>query len=305
MRVHLEDRGVVWVAGEDAVPWLQNIVTCDIARLEPSGSRWGALLTPQGKILFDFIVTRMAGEAGAAGALLLDVPIASAADLAKRLRFYRLRAKVVVEDLSAGDVPAAEGERERMAVVATFEGEVMLEPDAVLYPDPRSSGLGSRAVMAADEAVRLGAGTLAEYHARRIGLGVPEGGLDFAYGDTFPHEALMDLLGGVDFRKGCYVGQEVVSRMEHRGTARTRVVPVVIVGPAPALGTEVVAGGKTLGRMGSSAGRRGLALLRLDRVEDALAAGQPLVAGDAVLTLAPRPDWWTAPWPGEPAVTGS
>jgi tRNA-modifying protein YgfZ len=101
MRVHLEDRGVIRVAGEDAVPWLQNIVTCDIARLEPGGSRWGALLTPQGKILFDFIVTRTADEAGAAGALLLDVPVGSATDLARRLRFYRLRAKVAVEILSA------------------------------------------------------------------------------------------------------------------------------------------------------------------------------------------------------------
>jgi folate-binding protein YgfZ len=159
--------------------------------------------------------------------------------------------------------------------------------------------------MSEAEAVRSSAGTLAEYHARRIELGVPEGGLDFAYGDTFPHEALMDLLGGVDFRKGCYVGQEVVSRMEHRGTARTRIVPVVLEGPAPALGTEVAAGGKTLGRMGSSAGRHGLALLRLDRVDDALATGAPLAAGGATLTLAPRPEWWTAPWPGERAVAGS
>jgi folate-binding protein YgfZ len=306
MRVHLEDRGVIRVTGDDAVPWLQNIVTCDIARLEPGGSRWGALLTPQGKILFDFIVTRTAPGAEAAGGLYLDVPRDRAADLAKRLRFYRLRAKVAIEDLtSEDDKPAEDEERERMAVVAASPGEVVAPPGAVTYPDPRHPGLGSRAVMAERDAARSSDGDLADYHARRIALGIPEGGLDFAYGDAFPHEALMDLLGGVDFKKGCYVGQEVVSRMQHRGTARARIVPVTIEGPAPHAGTEVVAGGKPIGAMGSSSMQRGLALVRLDRVEVALAAGNPLVAAGATLRLAPPPDWWTAEWPGERTVSGS
>jgi folate-binding protein YgfZ len=305
MRVHLEDRGVIRVTGDDAVPWLQNIVTCDIAHLEPGGSRWGALLTPQGKILFDFIVTRTAPDAETAGGLLLDVPGERAADLAKRLRFYRLRAKVAIEDLSGEETPAEDQERERMAVVAASPGEVVAQPGAVVYPDPRDPGLGSRAVMTERDAARSSTGDLGDYQARRIARGIPEGGLDFAYGDAFPHEALMDLLGGVDFRKGCYVGQEVVSRMQHRGTARARIVPVTIEGPAPDAGTEVVAGGKSLGTMGSSAGSRGLALLRLDRIEDALAAGHGMIAAGATLKLAPHPDWWTAPWPGEAAVSGS
>jgi tRNA-modifying protein YgfZ len=202
-------------------------------------------------------------------------------------------------------MPAEEGGRERMAVVAASPGEVVAEPGAVVYPDPRHPGLGSRAIMAERDAMRSSEGDPGDYQARRIALGIPEGGLDFAYGDAFPHEALMDLLGGVDFRKGCYVGQEVVSRMQHRGTARSRIVPVAIEGPAPDAGTEVVAGGKPVGTMGSSSLERGLALLRLDRVEDALAAGSPLVAAGASLTLAPAPDWWTAPWPGEAAVSGS
>jgi tRNA-modifying protein YgfZ len=329
MRVHLDDRGVIRVTGDDAVPWLQNIVTCDIARLEPGGSRWGALLTPQGKILFDFVVTRTAPDAETAGALYLDVPLERTADLAKRLRFYRLRAKVAIEDLTAAempveedlpaeeglpaeedlpaqeDLPEDEGGQGRVAVVAASPGEVAAEPGAVVYPDPRHPGLGSRAIMSERDAAGASDGDLADYHARRIALGIPEGGLDFAYGDTFPHEALMDLLGAVDFRKGCYVGQEVVSRMQHRGTARSRIVPVTIEGPAPDAGTEVVAGGKSLGTMGSSSLGRGLALLRLDRVEDALAAGSPMIAAGATLKLAPRPDWWPAPWPGERAVSGS
>ena len=132
--------------------------------------------------------------------------------------------------------------------------------------------------------------TEADYHARRIALGVPEGGRDYAYGDAFPHEALFDQLNGVDFKKGCYVGQEVVSRMEHRGTARKRIVGVEGEGPLPASGTEITAGGKPIGTLGSVGGASGLALLRLDRAEEAKAAGLPLRAGD--VTVAVRIPAW-------------
>jgi folate-binding protein YgfZ len=131
------------------------------------------------------------------------------------------------------------------------------------------------------------------YEAHRIALGVPQGGFDFRYGDAFPHEADMDQLAGVDFDKGCYVGQEVVSRMEHRGTARNRVVPVTADGALPG-GVAVMAGEKQVGTMGSGAGGRGLAMLRLDRVADAAAAGQRLTAGGVTLSVH-KPDW--ARWP--------
>ena len=137
-----------------------------------------------------------------------------------------------------------------------------------------------------------------DFHAHRIALGIPEGGRDFAFDDAFPHEADMDQLGGVDFRKGCYIGQEVVSRTQHRATARTRIVPVRIEGSTEA-GTEIVAGEKTIGTLGSVAGARGIALVRIDRVDDALQAGLPLKAGDAVLTLE-KPDWARFRFPGEP-----
>ena len=140
----------------------------------------------------------------------------------------------------------------------------------------------------------------ADYEAHRIALGVPRGGSDFIYNDAFPHEADMDQLGGVDFDKGCFVGQEVVSRMEHRGTARTRVVPVAFDGPPPEAGVTVTAGETTLGMMGSGAGviGRGLATLRLDRVADAMANGTPMVAGG--ITIRPvKPAWARFQWPGE------
>ena len=124
------------------------------------------------------------------------------------------------------------------------------------------------------------------YEAHRIALGVPRGGLDFMYSDAFPHETNMDRLAGVDFDKGCYVGQEVVSRMQHRGTARTRSVKVLLDDLSPEAGVSVMAGDKPVGTMGSSAQGKGIALVRIDRVADALDAGQPLTAGGLALTLA-------------------
>jgi tRNA-modifying protein YgfZ len=175
------------------------------------------------------------------------------------------------------------------------------------YPDPRLPALGSRVILpphlAQEAAADLGAALVEpqSYEAHRIALGVPRGGLDFSYGDAFPHETDMDQLHGVDFAKGCYVGQEVVSRIEHRGSARNRVVPIAYEGFAPDAGAAVTAGEKSVGTFGSSADGRALAMLRLDRVADALAAGTPLVAAGATLRLV-KPEWARFVWPGEKAA---
>ncbi len=279
--IYLPDRAVIRLAGEDAKAWLANLVTCDIAGLEPGRGRWGALLSPQGKILFDFLAATD-GEN-----LYLDTYRERAADFARRLNFYRLRAKVKVEDLSQG-----------WSVHAALPPEMVAAPDAITFGDPRDPGLGHRilapAAGIADESA------IAAYHARRIALGIPEGGRDFAFADTFPHEALMDMLRGVDFKKGCYVGQEVVSRMQHRGTARTRVVPVAGALALPAAGTEIRIGDRPAGTLGSSEGTRGLALLRLDRVEEGIEKGDTLTAGEIALTVV-KPAWWSAPAAGQKA----
>jgi folate-binding protein YgfZ len=171
------------------------------------------------------------------------------------------------------------------------------------YPDPRLSALGWRCMLAphlADEAARAMGATLtdaAAYEAHRIALGVPRGGLDFTYGDVFPHETDMDQLAGVDFDKGCYIGQEVVSRMQHRANVRSRVVPIAFDDFAPEAGTPITADDKPVGTIGSSAQGRGLALVRLDRVADAMAAGVPLLSGGVPLRLA-KPDWARFNWPG-------
>jgi hypothetical protein len=267
----LEDRGVISVSGEDATSFLQGLLTNDVERLEPSEARYAALLTPQGKILFDMIVVRAAG--GEEPSYLIDCAAAQAADLAKRLGFYKLRAKVAVADVSADRAVAALWSAEP----ATVEG--------LLYADPRDSRLGSRAIMARPIAAAVGLAHANEYEALRIAVGAPKGGLDFAYADAFPHDANLDLLHGVDFDKGCYVGQEVVSRMKHRGAARKRVARVKLAGPAPAPGTPVMDRELAVGALGSSSGREALALLRLDRAEEAMAAGRTLSAGGVGVAL--------------------
>jgi hypothetical protein len=268
----LEDRGVISVSGEDATSFLQGLLTNDVERLHPSEARYAALLTPQGKILFDMIVVRAAG--GEEPSYLIDCAAAQAADLAKRLGFYKLRAKVAVADVSADRAVAALWGAEP----ATVEG--------LLYADPRDSRLGSRAIMARPIAAAVGLEHANEYEALRIAVGAPKGGLDFAYADAFPHDANLDLLHGVDFDKGCYVGQEVVSRMKHRGAARKRVARVKLAGPAPAPGTPVMDRELAVGALGSSSGREALALLRLDRAEEAMAAGRTLSAGGVGVALA-------------------
>jgi hypothetical protein len=284
----LTDRGVVKVAGADARGFLNGLLTTDVTKVTPLQARFGALLTPQGKIVVDCIVAEAPAEDG--GGFFLDCPRALAGELVQKLNFYKLRAKAICEDLS-----------EVLGVMGLWDGSGATDY-GLLYADPRLPALGQRLMLpphlAKEAAADLGAELLeaAAYDAHRIALGVPRGGLDFIYGDAFPHETDMDQLAGVDFDKGCYVGQEVVSRMEHRGTARSRIVPIAAEGFAPDGGVPVMAGDKQVGVTGSHAGNRGLAMLRLDRVADARAAGLALSAGG--VPIEPRkPDWATFGWP--------
>jgi folate-binding protein YgfZ len=265
----LPDRGVVRVSGEDAEKLLQGIVTGDMALLGGRRAIHAALLTPQGKILFEFFVVR-SGDA-----FLLETARDQAAALVKRLTLYKLRAKVDIRDMQDG-----------WRVSAAWGGPVQDRGDAshVAFPDPRLPELGMRVLA---EGGTAGGGTDADaqdYHAHRIGLGVPEGGKDYAFGDTFPHDANFDLLEGVSFGKGCFVGQEVVSRMQHRGSARKRVVIIESNEPLRG-GSAVMAGQATIGTLGSVAGCRALALVRLDRAEEAERKGEPLTVAGAAIAI--------------------
>ena len=264
----LDDRGVLRVSGAEARAFLQGLFTCDVERVAPGNPAFGALLTPQGKIIVDFVLSEQDD------AFWLDVPAQLAADLLKRLRLYRLRAQIELTDLS-----------ETMGVQAIW-GEEPLPAGA--QPDPRHASLGAR-LIAERATLAKNPGDRAAYEAQRIACGIPQGGQDFAYGEAFPHEANMDLIGGVDFKKGCYVGQEVVSRVHHRGTARRRILPAALAGAAPAPGTPVLAGEVEVGALGSTAGAHALASIRLDRAQEAKDAGTPLSAGGIALTLGALP----------------
>jgi tRNA-modifying protein YgfZ len=288
--VGLPNRGVVRVTGEDARTFLDGLITNSMAGVCPGQAIHAALLTPQGKIITDFFVTEAPVEDG--GGFYCDVPLVAATDLAKRLGFYKLRAKVVIEDISP-----------ELGVVAVWSGDCAAGDLSLGFVDPRLPSLGLRVLahQTQTEALikELGAEIVApeDYHTHRASLGVGEAMFDFALGDAFPHEINMDQLHGVDFKKGCYIGQEVISRMQHRGTARTRLIQLAYAGGfnVPE-GAPVFAGDKSLGFTGSADKGVGLAMVRLDRVADAVAAGITITAGN-VEAKPIRPQWWTAVWP--------
>ena len=266
----LQRRGVIRVAGVDARKYLQGLITNDIAKAQDGRAIHAGLLNPQGKVLFDFFVV------AANGGYLLDVVKDKSGELTKRLNFYRLRAEVDIVDEPS------------LAISAAWGGEPHPCKDTVVYPDPRLPELGFRLTLRADtSAAELGCSPASEadYDTNRIRLGVPEGGLDYGFGEAFPHEALFDQLNGVDFAKGCYVGQEVVSRMEHRGTARRRIVPIESEATLPLSGSSIEVGNMPIGTIGSVSGASGLALVRLDRAEEALARGIPLTAAGVKLRI--------------------
>jgi tRNA-modifying protein YgfZ len=266
----LPSRAVLKIGGADAHKFLQGLITNDIGKVHGADAVHAGLLSPQGKVLFDFFLV------AEGDGFLADVGREKEEELLKRLAFYRLRAAVEI-----GADPSCQ-------VAACWGGKPAESPDAILYADPRLPALGYRAFLAQGASfAALGCEPASEqdYHAFRIGLGVPEGGKDYVFGDAFPHEALFDQLHGVDFEKGCFVGQEVVSRMEHRGTARKRIVLVEGAAPLPAPGTSIEAAGAAIGTLGSVAGTSGLALIRLDRAEDALARGETLAAGGVGIAL--------------------
>ena len=269
----LDDRAVVRIAGPDAALLLQNVLTLDIADVDRHGSGYGALLTPQGKILWDFVLHRQPDGYAA------DVRADQAEAFAKRLSLYKLRAQV--------EIGAAPDLTVFVAWGADEEGQGRGEPR-----DPRLAELGRR-WLAPAAAANAGA---ADWHRHRIARVVPEGGVDFAFGEAFPHDAGMDSLHGVAFEKGCYIGQEVVSRMRHRGTARRRVVALEGQAPFPEPGADILAGGQVVGRLGSSADGKAVGIVRLDRLRGGLDAGLPIRTGAVDVTVA-LPGWATYAWP--------
>ncbi|NKN37957.1 folate-binding protein YgfZ [Agrobacterium sp. a22-2] len=261
----LPDRALIRVAGADAEHFLQNLITTDIEAIGQNEAWPGALLTPQGKILFDFLVWRDGN------AFLIETTAAAQEALIRRLSMYKLRAAVEIS-------------------VSETQGVIVFWGEDAAADDIRDMRFAAAGVTLLRRAGQHAEAPPAGYHALRILNGIVESGFDFELQDAFPHDVLLDLNRGVSFKKGCYVGQEVVSRMQHRGTARRRVVIVSAEEPLPATGTAITSGGKPVGQLGTVAGNRGLAIVRTDRVGDALAANTEILAGDTTVSLS-LPAW--------------
>ena len=271
--VTLSGRAFLRLSGKDAEPLLQSLITTDLPSMPEGEIRPGALLTPQGKVFFDFLIRRDGPDA-----FLLETTEDQRDALLKRLTMYKLRAAV--------DLAVVEG------------SETTVSWDAAEADVPRDTRFAKAGLDVSRRPGADGKDDPALYDDLRIAAGLPEGGRDYPLSDAFPHDVLLDLSGGLSFRKGCYVGQEVVSRMHHRGTARRR--PVIVTGESalPAGGAELVAGGKPVGTLGSVSGTHGLAIARLDRAADAMNSGTPITADGVVVSLS-LPTWTGLAFPEE------
>jgi folate-binding protein YgfZ len=288
----LPGRGVLRLSGADALTFLQALITRDLDSLSPEQAVYGALLTPQGKYLFDFFLARQGDE------LLLDGEAARLGALAKRLNMYRLRADVQITDISADwEVCAAFGSTVATTLALTGgAGAAMAYGEGVAFMDPRLDGAGARIIAPTGQggamlaAAGIGPGEAAEYDYFRLGLALPDSGRDLVVDKSLMLESNLEFLRGVDFDKGCFVGQELTARTKYRALVHKRLLPARIDGPLPDPGTPLLVAEKEVAVMRSGQGDRGLALVRLDRLAKAGGLGQRLTAGEAKVTLL-MPDW--------------
>ena len=290
--IALADRGVLALRGADVRAFLQGLISNDVERIRADQAAYAALLTPQGKFLFDFFIAQH-GEA-----LLLETELARLADLQRRLMMYRLRSKVEIEDASAGFVVAAligEGVAGALGLPARA-GACRALDQGLAFVDPRLARMGARALLPSQSAAAILTGLgldeapRAAYERLRLGLGVPDGSRDLIVEKATLLESGFEELNGVDFGKGCFVGQELTARMKFRGLVRKRLLPVTFVGATPAPGAIIRLGEREAGEMRSGVDGHGLALLRLEHVAKARESGIPLVA-DGTEIVPTAPDW--------------
>lgn len=287
----LEARAVLSIAGEDRVAFLQGLVSNDVRQAAEGRAVYAALLTAQGKYLHDFFIV------ASGDALLLDAEAARLADLKKRLSIYRLRSKVTIEEARNLAVAAAFGTGVlELLDLPADPGAARVMNGGVAFTDPRLADAGARIILPRDalasalDRAGLTAALTSDYDRHRLALGLPDGSRDLVVEKSILLENGFDELHGVDWDKGCYLGQELTARTRYRGLIKKRLMPVTIDGQLPAPGAVIELDGKEAGEMRSGADGRGLALLRLDAVAKAAASGAPLTAGAARLTPH-KPDW--------------
>ena len=268
----LEDRSVIAVKGTEARSFLQGLVSNDMDDCAPGKGIYAALLTPQGKILFEFFVIEHEAR------FLIDCAQTRATDLVKRLTFYRLRAKV--------DIALAP----ELEVAAVWDGTPRAAaPTAAVFADPRMPSLGVRMIGPLPDLQSTIGGLAGDYRNHLLNFGVPNSA-DVPPDTVFALDAGFEELGAVDFRKGCYVGQEVTSRMKHRASARRRFLIAEVDGDLPQPGTKLEASGREVGTLATGIDGRALALVRLDRLEETASAGEDITAMGRRVSLK-RPPW--------------
>jgi len=285
--VTLNDRAVISVSGTESREFLQGLVTSDVTKVRPDRTVYGALLTPQGKFLHEFFIAELGGI------LLLDCDRGRRDDLIRRLTMYKLRAKIEINDAADEFTVVAFPDQQ---VIDGAEGSAAALGSGIVFVDPRLAAVGARAILpSADAADILTAAGFSEtdtehYEQCRISLGVPDGGRDLVVEKSFLLESNFEELNGVDFEKGCYVGQEVTSRTKHRGLIKKRLLPVEAVDVLPSGGTQVLLDGKDAGTLFSSKGTSGIALLRLEKVEQSERESLEFSAGSTKLRVR-VPNW--------------
>jgi folate-binding protein YgfZ len=297
------DRGVIAITGEDRVAFLQGLVSNDVAKVAADHAVYAALLTAQGRYLHDFFILSHS-DAKTGEALLIEVERERLPDLLKRLSLYKLRSKVALKDVSDEWAVAllwGDGAAARLKLEDRAGNAIALE-GGLAFIDPRLAALGARALLPIDQAeIELSAmgfaiGKRAEYDALRLKLGVPDGARDLPVEKAILLESGFDELNGIDWDKGCYMGQELTARTKYRGLVRKRLLPVAVEGPVPPPGTAITFAGKDAGEMRSGFDGRAMALLRLEAVRAAQAQDQPLDAGGTALR--PQiPAWVKLPEP--------
>ena len=283
----LEDRGILGVSGTDRRIFLQGLVSNDVDKVGPAQARYAAFLTAQGKYLHDFMMIEFGG------AIWLEAEARCLSDLNRRLSIYRLRAKAALDERPELAVAAVFGEGAPAAMGLSEEpGAARPFASGVAFVDPRLAALGVRCILprtdirCALEGTGLAEAGFPGYDRLRLGLGIPDGGRDLVPEKSILLEAGFDELNGVDWQKGCYIGQELTARTKYRGLIKKRLMPVEIDGPAPPPGTIVTSDGREVGEMRSSRDGVGLALLRIEPVVE----GKHLKAGDTPI-VASKPGW--------------
>jgi hypothetical protein len=290
--VALDQRGLLAVSGPEARPFLQGLLSNDIDRVGPNRALYATLLSPQGKFLHDFFISELDG------ALVFDCEGPRLDDLERRLNFYKLRADVKIEVWSGRFLVAALIGKGVLAALdlEAVEGNAKSFAGGVVYADPRLAAIGARAILPRDggiaalEAAGFTAAPVDDYDRLRLAHALPDGSRDMPVEKGFLLENGIDDLNGVDFDKGCYVGQELTARTKYRGNIRKRLYRVDVDGPLPAPGTPITLDAKEAGVMRSGRDQTGLALLRIELATNALDTGAPLRAGDARLTPI-KPGW--------------